>query len=101
MQRKIDVSRDTTRAQETTVVIADRKSETADPPRPTFKDSHAGMSLTTTSAAVFCMGVSLLASLSDAAMDPNIRLTVNSTSIRDGDMIKVSSPNFISVSQYL
>jgi len=30
------------------------------------------------------------APLSEAARDPNIRLTVNSTSIRDGDMIKVS-----------
>lgn len=30
------------------------------------------------------------APLSEAARDPNIRLTVNSTSIRDGDMIKVT-----------
>lgn len=46
------------------------------------------MGPTTTLAALFCLAV---LSLAGGARDPNIRLTVNSTIIRDGDMIKVSS----------
>jgi hypothetical protein len=45
----------------------------------------------TVTTTLFCIGVLLLATVSEAAMDPNIRLTVNSTSIRDGDMVEVST----------